>query len=278
MVTIDDRAILPARFLDELIATQEALQVDRLQPAHHSGPAAGPPITERQLGTVAREVGAVTPLPVLSVRRGAEPTGPVVLSDEVTVGLRAPLPAGRPAAAPRPTCAGSGSAAPTAQPVAVTRPEPEAPPRISVLIATHDRPELLRACLASFAEQTLDRSDFEVVRGRRRLPGPRSCPRLVDELADRLQIVGVRIRHAGRSAAKNLAVMLARAPVVLFFDDDDRATPDYLERHLAGHDARPDEAVAILGHTDWAPGARPHPADALRHRRRPDAVRLRAAR
>ncbi len=40
---------------------------------------------------------------------------------------------------------------------------------------------------------------------------------------------------------------------MLFFDDDDRAAPDYLERHLAGHAARPDEAVAILGHTDWAP-------------------------
>ena len=78
-------------------------------------------------------------------------------------------------------------------------------------------------------------------------------PALVDEMADRLQIVGMRIRHAGRAAAKNLAVMLARAPVVLFFDDDDRAAADYLERHLAGHDARPDESVAVLGHTDWAP-------------------------
>ena len=78
-------------------------------------------------------------------------------------------------------------------------------------------------------------------------------PDVVDELAGRLPIVGVRIRHAGRAAAKNLAVMLARAPVVLFFDDDDRAAPDYLERHLAGHEAQPGEAVAVLGHTDWAP-------------------------
>jgi GT2 family glycosyltransferase len=78
-------------------------------------------------------------------------------------------------------------------------------------------------------------------------------PALVGEMADRMQIVGLRTRHAGRAAAKNLAVMLARAPVVLFFDDDDRAAADYLERHLAGHDARPDETVAVLGHTDWAP-------------------------
>ena len=250
VVLLDDRAILPTRFLDELVTTQEALQVDRLQSAHHAGPAGGPPITERHRGIVARELAAATPLPVLSVRRGADPTGPVVLSDEVTVGLRLPLPLATPEQAGdvrrlwvRDDRGGI---------VAVTRPEPGTPPRVSVLIATHDRPELLRACLASFAAQTLDRSDFEVVLVD---DGSREpvVPRLIDEMADRLQIVGLRIRHAGRAAAKNLAVMLARAPVVLFFDDDDRAAPDYLERHLAGHDTRPQETVAVLGHTDWAP-------------------------
>ncbi len=251
VVTIDDRAILPARFLQELVATQDALGVNRLQPTHHDGPTGGPPITERHRGMVAREVGAVTPLPVLSVRRGDAPTGPVALSDEVTVGLRAPLP---------PLDLGAqgtdvrriwvrGSDGTVAE---VIRPEPVSPPRISVLIATHDRPGLLRACLESFAAQTLDRSSYEVIvidDGSREPV----LPAHATELADRLQIVGVRIEHAGRAAAKNLAVMLARAPVVLFFDDDDRATPDYLECHVAGHDARPNEAVAILGHTDWAP-------------------------
>jgi glycosyltransferase involved in cell wall biosynthesis len=254
---IDDRAILPGWFLDELIATHDALQVDRLQPAHHRGPTAGPPVTERQLATVAREVGAVTPLPVLSVKRGAEPTGPTVLSDEVTVGLRTPLrmfDLGSPAADVRRVWVHG----PDGEAVAFTRPEPEAPPRISVLIATHDRPELLRRCLDSFARQVLDRSEFEVVVVDDGSRDP-VVPAVVDELADRLQIVGVRTRHAGRAAAKNLAVMLARAPIVLFFDDDDCATPDYIERHLADHDARPDEAVAILGHTDWAPELPPTP-------------------
>jgi glycosyltransferase involved in cell wall biosynthesis len=249
VVALDDRAILPARFLEDLIATQEALQADRLQPTHHGGPTAGPPITERLLATVARQVGGVTPLPILSVRRGAKPTGPTVLSDEVTVGLRAQLPMADPVATD--VCR-LWTKGPDRAVVAVTRPEPGTPPRISVLVATHNRPELLRGCLASFADQTLDRSDFEVVLVD---DGSRATvvPGLVDGLTDRVQTVGLRIPHAGRSAAKNLAVMLARAPVVLFFDDDDRATPDYLERHLAGHDARPDEAVAILGHTDWAP-------------------------
>jgi glycosyltransferase involved in cell wall biosynthesis len=250
VVLLDDRAILPGRFLEELVTTQEALQADRLQPTHHAGPAGGPPVAERHRGIAAREVAAATPLPVLSVRRGADRTGPVAMSDEVTVGLRLPLPLATPDGAADVRCVwvrdDRGGI------VGVTRPEPEIPPRISVLIATHDRPELLRTCLASFAEQTLDRSDFEVVLVDDGSRDP-VVPALVDEMAERLQIVGVQIRHAGRAAAKNLAVMLARAPVVLFFDDDDRAAPHYLERHLAGHNARPEETVAVLGHTDWAP-------------------------
>jgi glycosyltransferase involved in cell wall biosynthesis len=250
LVLVDDRAILPARFMPDLVAAQEALRVDRLQPAHHAGPTGGAPVTERHHGVVAREVAAVTPLPVLSVRRGAEPAGPVALCDEVTIGLRSPLPrvvAGDVADVHRVWVRDDRD-----EVVAVTRAEPDgSTPRISVLIASHDRPELLRACLASLAEQTLERSDFEVVLVD---DGSREpvVPAVVDELADRLQIVGVRIRHSGRAAAKNLAVMLARAPLVLFFDDDDRAAPDCLERHVAGHDARPGEAVAVLGHTDWA--------------------------
>ena len=98
------------------------------------------------------------------------------------------------------------------------------------------------------------------------------------EVADDLQVVGLRIAHAGRSAAKNHAVLLARAPIVLFFDDDDRAAPDYLERHLAGHAARPDDGVGDPRPHRLGTRARAHPAHALRHRRRPADVRLRAPR
>ena len=102
--------------------------------------------------------------------------------------------------------------------------------------------------------------------------------RVVDELADRLQVTGVRIAHSGRSAAKNHTVLLARAPVVLFFDDDDRAAPDYLERHLAGHDGPPGRGGGHPRSHRLGPGARAHPAHALHHRRRPPDVRLRAPR
>ncbi len=58
LVYVRDDAILPSRFLDDLVATQAHLDVDRVQPTHISGPASGPPIIERHKGVIAREVAA----------------------------------------------------------------------------------------------------------------------------------------------------------------------------------------------------------------------------
>jgi glycosyltransferase involved in cell wall biosynthesis len=251
VVYVHDNAVLPAGFLEELIATQLALDVDRLQPAHDSGPASGPPLTERHRGVLAREVDAVTPLPVLSVRAGATPHGPTVLADNVTIGLRGTIEAddlGDSFDAVRRVWVRGDDGEPRVH----ERREPRSTPEISVLISTYNRPRLLREALESFCEQTVSSDRFEVVvvdDG----STESELDAIVGEFTDRLQIVGLRAGHAGRSAAKNLCVVLARGPLVLFFDDDDRVTPDYLERHLAAHAARPEEGVAILGHTDWAP-------------------------
>jgi glycosyltransferase involved in cell wall biosynthesis len=250
-VLVGGDAIVPARFLDELIATQITLGADRLQPTHASGPAAGPPVTERHRGVVARELDDVQPLPILSVRRGAEPGGPTVLADQVTMSLRHPV--GPATAGPAPSLLRLWTTGEDGRPAEVVRPEPAQVPRISVLIATYNRPDLLSECLESFADQTLPTTDYEVVVVDDGSDDRAALPSVLEKVADRVQVFGVRIDHAGRSAAKNVAVMLARAPIVLFFDDDDRAAPDYLERHLAAHAAHADDQVAILGHTDWAP-------------------------
>jgi len=248
-VFVRDDVVLPSRFLDRLIGMQVTLDVDRLQPTHTEGPSGGPPITERHLGVLAREVDGVTPIPVLSVRATADRSGPTVLADEVTIGLRRPL-----------TVADAGPGfvrgvwvlGADRRPEAWARTEPASTPRISVLIATYERPELLRECLRSFACQTIDRTDYEIVI----VDDGSAQDDLVEVLAEfapAMSVTGLRIAHSGRGPAKNHAVMLARAPIVLFFDDDDRAEPDYLERHLAAHARRPADGIAVLGHTDWAP-------------------------
>ena len=60
-------------FLGAAPASLAPLGVERVQPAHDGGPEAGPPVTERLLGVLAREIEAVTPLPVLAVRGARRP-------------------------------------------------------------------------------------------------------------------------------------------------------------------------------------------------------------
>lgn len=124
-------------------------------------------------------------------------------------------------------------------------------PEISVIIPTRDRAELLSRSLRSFCGQTLSPAHYEVV-----VVDDGSC----DDTPDRCRAVGealplryARIEPSGTSAAKNLAIFLARGRLLLFFDDDDRAAPDLLEQHLLAHGEHPSEGVAVLGHTTWAP-------------------------
>ena len=125
-------------------------------------------------------------------------------------------------------------------------------PRISVLLATYERPTLLAACLEGFCDQTLPASEFEVVVVDDGSSGPET-ERVLADFAARLPLTWTRIDHSGRSAAKNLALLLARGDLVLFFDDDDRPAPDLLDEHVRAHARHPGEATAILGHTGWDP-------------------------
>jgi glycosyltransferase involved in cell wall biosynthesis len=122
---------------------------------------------------------------------------------------------------------------------------------ISVVIPTHNRASLLERSLESLTEQTLSRSQFEVVvvdDGSSDWTGS-VCSRLADDLPLRY----FRIENSGIAAAKSLGLFAAGAPLVLFFDDDDVADPGLLEAHVVAHREHPDENVAVLGYTTWAP-------------------------
>ena len=241
-----------------------------------SGPEAGPPATERLLGVHARELESVTPIPVLAVRRGAPPEGPTAILDSVPIRLRKPVEPD-----PRALPAGDvgdvflGDAGSPRR--AVYRSQWSPKPKISVLISTYDRPELLAACLTGFCAQTLPVGEFEVVVVDDGTPGPKT-EAVLREFSAQLPLTWVRIEHAGRAAAKNLAVMLARGDLVLFFDDDDVPAVDMLDAHLEAHERHPDEHTAILGHTDWSPELEVDAAHALPHRGRRHALRLRTHR
>jgi GT2 family glycosyltransferase len=137
---------------------------------------------------------------------------------------------------------------PVAEPE-MTGPEAEAP-AISVIIPTYNRASLLERSLESLTDQTLPRDEFEVVVVD---DGSSDWTQSVcTKLADRLPLRYFRIENSGISAAKNLGVFASRAPLLLFFDDDDVADPGLLEAHVEAHREHPDEQVAVLGYTTWA--------------------------
>ncbi len=124
-------------------------------------------------------------------------------------------------------------------------------PEISALLTTRNRAHLLPRVLQGLANQRLQPSRFEIVAiddG-----STDDTPQILEAWRHRLPLRVVRQNHAGLAAAKNLGVFVARAPIVVFLDDDDVAEPDMLLAHLAAHVARPEPSIAILGHTTLAP-------------------------
>lgn len=124
-------------------------------------------------------------------------------------------------------------------------------PLISVIIPTFNRAELLRASLQSLASQSLGTDRFEVVVVD---DGSTDATRNVClDLAGRLRLRYFRIENSGISAAKNLGIFASTGTILLFFDDDDLAHPRLLREHLQTHREHPEETVAVLGYTQWAP-------------------------
>lgn len=124
-------------------------------------------------------------------------------------------------------------------------------PLLSVIIPTRNRAELLRGSLESLACQTLPPDKFEVIVID---DGATDATRDVClAFSSRMQVTYFYVEHSGISAAKNLGIFASRAPILLFFDDDDVAAPTLLREHLAAHRQYPQEQMAVLGYTTWAP-------------------------
>jgi glycosyltransferase involved in cell wall biosynthesis len=138
------------------------------------------------------------------------------------------------------------------------------PPRVSVLLTTHNGAATIGASIASIRAQTL--ADFELV-----IVDDASTdatPGLLAALAD--EDSRLRILHPGRNlgivGARNFGFAACRAPLVAALDHDDLSDPERLARQVAYLDANPGvvlvgTGVRILhpdGHiqaTDHAPGS-----------------------
>lgn len=119
---------------------------------------------------------------------------------------------------------------------------------ISVVIPTYNRIDTLAEVLPTLLDQSLDASAYEII-----VADSNSNDGTADFLRDlSARTSPERVRHvpgpySGRAAARNAGIAAARAPVILFTDADILASPQLLERHLAGHRASNGKRVAMVG-------------------------------
>jgi glycosyltransferase involved in cell wall biosynthesis len=103
-------------------------------------------------------------------------------------------------------------------------------PHASIVITTHNRPELLSRALASALAQTIANLEVLVVDDGSRPP----CEVDVDD--DRVRVIR-RDRAGGPSAARNTGLAAAEGQWITFLDDDDELAPDMLRQSLAAAEA-----------------------------------------
>ena len=122
--------------------------------------------------------------------------------------------------------------------------------RLSVVLPTYRRPELLERCLSSLATSDLD--SFEVVAvddG----SGDRT-PEVLRSYETRLPLVPVvQPANGGPASARNTALQRAQSELVLFLDDDVVAPAGLLRQHVERHEAAQDPQLAVLGRVEWHP-------------------------
>jgi glycosyltransferase involved in cell wall biosynthesis len=120
--------------------------------------------------------------------------------------------------------------------------------KLSVVVPTYDRVDTLQVVLPSLLAQTLPAREYEIV-----VADSNSTDGTAEYLARASADAGPgRIRHlpgayTGRASARNAGIAAAQAPLILFTDADIIASPDLLERHVAGHRAADERRVAIVG-------------------------------
>ena len=116
---------------------------------------------------------------------------------------------------------------------------------VSVVIPTYNRAELLADAIGSVQRQTFEDWELLVVDD-----GSTDDTRTVMDgfLADK-RIRYVRQENRGQSAARNLGLRHARAPLIAFLDSDNRWLPDKLERQMRFLADHP-EVDVVYGETE----------------------------
>ncbi len=98
-------------------------------------------------------------------------------------------------------------------------------PLLSIIIPTHNRPDMLKKAIESATAQTA--GDLEVI-----VVDDGSSPPVINEQFEAIVSIYRHPSPKGASAARNTGLSLARGPYTAFLDDDDTLHPDYAQKML----------------------------------------------
>jgi glycosyltransferase involved in cell wall biosynthesis len=115
------------------------------------------------------------------------------------------------------------------------------PPRLSIIIPTHDRPHLLPRAVKSALEQTM--TDLEVI-----IVDDGSAPPADPGQDPRLRLIRLPVSR-GAAAARNVGARAARGQWIAHLDDDDQLLPHFAEVSFdaLAHTTLPKPVAVISG-------------------------------
>ena len=125
------------------------------------------------------------------------------------------------------------------------------PPALSVVLSTFGNHAVLKRVLDGYDKQDAPPGSFEmVVVADQKEPDLAAVDAAIGDRPFPLRrIIG---RMPGLAANRNTGWREARAPIVLFTDNDTIPVPALVSEHVAWHRRFPEPEVAIVGHVRWA--------------------------
>src|SRR5947209_10444047 len=129
---------------------------------------------------------------------------------------------------------------------------------LSIVLSTLGNHEVLRLVLDGYDRQVVPTGTFEVlVVADRAEPDLDAVRRALERR--RYPVRLLQGETPGLSANRNAGWRAARAPIVLFTDNDTIPVPGLVAEHLASHGRSPSAEVAVVGPVRWARGLRVTP-------------------
>jgi len=117
--------------------------------------------------------------------------------------------------------------------------------KISAVVCTYNRAQLLFPCLQSLANQSLDKSSYEVIVVDNNSSD--NTPVIIAEFTSRYSIFrGVREEKSGRSHARNRGYLEAQGLFVAYIDDDAQADEFWLEKIVHAFE-KTEPAPSVVG-------------------------------